>query len=65
MPSKQAKNRNLVPTVKMMNSFLQVLTKMERIGFLIDLECLSDVESKFKDVVKATSSFLPTVFIVV
>ena len=45
---KQAKNRNLIPTVKMMNSFLQVLTKMEMNGIQIDLEALHDVESKFK-----------------
>ena len=45
---KQAKNRNLVPTVKMMNSFLQVLTKMEMNGIQIDLDALHDVETKFK-----------------
>ena len=45
---KQAKNRNLVPTVKMMNSFLQVLTKMEMNGIQIDLNALHDVETKFK-----------------
>jgi len=45
---KQVKNRNLVPTVKMMNSFLQVLTKMEMNGIQIDLDALHDVETKFK-----------------
>ena len=38
----------LVPTVKMMNSFLKVLTKMEMNGIQIDLQSLSEVEMKFK-----------------
>ena len=45
---KKPENRKLVPTVKMMNSFLQVLTKMERNGIQIDLHSLNDVEMKFK-----------------
>ena len=45
---KKSENRKLVPTVKMMNSFLQVLTKMERNGIQIDLHSLNDVEMKFK-----------------
>ena len=45
---KKLENRKLVPTVKMMNSFLQVLTKMERNGIQIDLDSLNDVEMKFK-----------------
>ena len=46
---KRAQNQKLISTVKMMNSFLQVLTKMERNGIQIDLESLTDVETKFKD----------------
>jgi DNA polymerase I-like protein with 3'-5' exonuclease and polymerase domains len=45
---KKPENRKLIPTVKMMNSFLQVLTKMERNGIQIDLDSLNDVEMKFK-----------------
>ena len=46
---KKVENQKLIPTVKMMNSFLQVLTKMERNGIQIDLESLTDVETKFKE----------------
>ena len=45
---KKPQNLKLIPTVKMMNSFLQVLTKMERNGIQIDLDSLNDVEMKFK-----------------
>ena len=45
---KKADGVNLIPTVKMMNEFLMVLTKMEMNGIEINLQDLSDVEMQFK-----------------